>query len=77
MLLCGNHDYKKPTFDLIVGDITLEDGVWVGAQSTVCPGVTLHSHAVLSVNSVASHDLEAYSIYQGVPAVKVRDRKIS
>ena len=33
MLLCGNHNYKKTTFDLIVGSITLEDGVWVGAQS--------------------------------------------
>ncbi|MDZ7624210.1 MAG: hypothetical protein U5J96_07185 [Ignavibacteriaceae bacterium] len=23
LLLCGNHNYKKETFDLIVGDITL------------------------------------------------------
>ena len=30
MLLCGNHNYKKSTFDLIVGKITLEDGCWVG-----------------------------------------------
>jgi putative colanic acid biosynthesis acetyltransferase WcaF len=77
MLLCGNHNYKRPTFDLIVGDITLEDGAWVGAQSTVCPGVTIHSHAVLSVSSVASCDLEPYAIYQGIPAAKIRDRKIS
>ena len=27
LLLCGNHDYKRPAFDLMVGDITLEDGV--------------------------------------------------
>jgi putative colanic acid biosynthesis acetyltransferase WcaF len=74
MLLCGNHDYKRSTFDLIVGDITLENGAWVGARSTVCPGVTLHSHAVLSVNSVASRDLDSYAIYQGVPAVKIRER---
>jgi len=26
MLLCGNHNYKKPTFDLIVKGIILEDG---------------------------------------------------
>lgn len=77
MLLCGNHNYKKTTFDLMVGKITLEDGSWVGAQATVCPGVTMHSHAVLGVASVANHDLEAYSIYQGNPAQKVRDRIIS
>ncbi|MBR09113.1 MAG: colanic acid biosynthesis acetyltransferase WcaF [Rickettsiales bacterium] len=76
MLLTGNHNYKKSTFDLMIGEIILEDGAWVGAQSTVCPGVTLKSHAILSVGSVATKDLEAYSIYQGNPAVKVRDRKI-
>lgn len=76
MLLCGNHDYKSKSFDLIVREITLEDGVWVGAKSTVCPGVTMHTHSVLSVGSIASHDLEAYAIYQGNPAKKIRDRVI-
>lgn len=76
MLLCGNHNYKKPTFDLMVGEIILDDGSWVGAQSVVCPGVTVHSHAVLGVASVANRDLEAYTIYQGNPAIKVRDRII-
>ena len=76
MLLTGNHDYTKPSFDLIIGKIILEDGVWLGAQSVVCPGITCGSHAVLAVNSTATKNLEAYSIYQGNPAVKVRDRKI-
>ncbi|QXE91547.1 WcaF family extracellular polysaccharide biosynthesis acetyltransferase [Geomonas subterranea] len=76
MLLTGNHDYKKSTFDLMLGEIVLEDGVWVGAQSTVCPGVHCRSHSILSVGSVASKDLEEYAIYQGIPAVKVRERVI-
>lgn len=74
MLMCGNHNYKKSTFDLMVGDITIEDGVWIGAKCLVCPGVTLHSHAVLSVGSVASADLDAYTIYRGNPAIKQKDR---
>lgn len=76
MLLCGNHNYKKSTFDLMIGDITIKDGAWIGAQSVVCSGVTVHSHAVLGVASVAHHDLEPYSIYQGNPAVKIREREI-
>lgn len=76
MLLCGNHNYKKSTFDLMVGKIVLEDGCWVGAQSVVCPGVTLHSHAVLGVASVANKNLDAYTIYQGNPAQMVRKRII-
>lgn len=74
MLLCGNHDYKRPTFDLMVKPIVIEDGAWVGAQSTVCPGVTMHSHSVLAVGSIASKDLMPFSIYRGNPAVKVAER---
>lgn len=76
MLLTGNHNYKKTTFDLIVGSITLEDGVWIGAKSVVCPGVTCKIHSLLTVGSVAVNDLEEYSIYQGNPALKVRERVI-
>ena len=76
MLLCGNHNYKKPTFDLITGEIKLEEGVWIGAQSIVTPGTTCKSHSILAVNSVATKDLEAYTIYQGNPAVEVRKRNI-
>ncbi|MEN7549792.1 putative colanic acid biosynthesis acetyltransferase [Rapidithrix thailandica] len=76
MLLTGSHNYKKVAFDLIVGDIIIEEGAWVGAKAVVCPGVTCHSHAVLSVSSVATKDLEAYQIYQGNPAVKKRERTI-
>jgi len=76
MLLCGNHNYKKSTFDLMIGEINLQEGSWVGAQSVVCPNVTLKSHSILAVSSVANADLEEYSIYQGNPAVKIRERKL-
>jgi len=76
MLLCGNHNYKSTSFDLILGEIILEEGSWVGAHAVVCPGVTLASHSILSVNSVANRDTEPYAIYQGNPAVKIRKRII-
>jgi putative colanic acid biosynthesis acetyltransferase WcaF len=76
MLLTGNHHYKKMTFDLMVEGITLEDGVWIGARSLVCPGVTCFSHAVLSAQSVATGNMEPYQIYSGNPAQKTRERVI-
>lgn len=76
VLLTGNHDYSRSTFDLTTRPITLADGVWIGAKSIVCAGVRCESHAVLSVNSVATRSLEAYGIYQGNPAVWVRQRNI-
>lgn len=74
LLLGGNHDFTKSTFDLIVSSIVIEDGVWIGAQSVVCGGVTCRSNAVLAVGSVASSDLELNGIYRGNPAVKIKDR---
>ena len=77
LLLTGNHDYKKSTFDLIPRDIYLEKGVWIGAKSVVCGGVRCMSHSVLAVNSVATKNLNSYKIYQGNPAIEVRERVIS
>ncbi len=76
MLLTGNHDFKKITFDLITKPIKLENGVWIGAKAVVCPGVTCHEHAVLTVNSVATRDLDSYNIYSGSPATKIKERQI-
>lgn len=76
LLLCGNHNYKRTTFDLIIGEIVLEEGAWAGAKTVVCPGVKLGSHSLLTVGSIATHSLEPYWIYQGNPAQKLKPREI-
>ncbi len=76
MLICGNHNYKKSTFDLMVGNIILEEGVWIGAGAMVCGNIICKTHAVLTAGSVAANDLESYSVYQGNPAVKIKERII-
>lgn len=77
LVLCGGHSYSKQAFDVYNYPIVIEDGVWLGAQSTILGGITISSHAVLALKSVANTDLEAYSIYRGNPAVKIKDRNIS
>lgn len=77
ILLCGSHNYKSTSFDLIIGDIILEEGVWIGADALVTGGITCKSHSVLTASSVATNDLEAYGIYQGNPAIKIRERIIN
>ncbi|MCC8425746.1 WcaF family extracellular polysaccharide biosynthesis acetyltransferase [Mucilaginibacter sp. UR6-11] len=77
VILTGSHNYKKTSFNLITGNVVIEDGVWVGAKAIVTQGIILASHAVLTAGSVATKNLENYCIYQGNPAVKVREREIS
>lgn len=76
VLLTGSHNYKSTAFNLITKELTLEDGVWIGAGAIVTPGITAASHAVLTSGSIATRDLEPYSVYQGNPAIKVRERNI-
>jgi len=75
-LLTGSHNYKKPSFDLITKPVILEDGVWIGAFAIVNAGVTAGSHSVLTTGSVATKNLDSYTVYQGNPAVKARPRVI-
>ena len=77
LLLCGNHDFKKTTFDLMVGEIQLEEGCWIGAKSVVGPGVIVGSYSVLTVGSVATQNLDSHMIYKGNPAQIVKERIIS
>jgi putative colanic acid biosynthesis acetyltransferase WcaF len=76
MLLTGSHNYKSQGFNLITGNIFLEDGAWICAGAIVNHSVRVSSHAVLTSHSVATKDLEPYFIYQGNPAQKVRPRLI-
>jgi putative colanic acid biosynthesis acetyltransferase WcaF len=74
VILTGSHNYKKTSFDLIALNVVLEDGVWIGACAIVNAGINAGTHAVLTSGSVATKNLEAYTIYQGNPAVKTRMR---
>lgn len=66
----GLHIFHNPDFEQGIeqGNIVIKDHVIVGAQCTLLPGVTLNSGARVGANSLIKHDLEAWTIYAGVPA---------
>lgn len=76
LLLTGNHDYGRSTFDYRNAPIVVEDGAWIGAKAVVTSGVTVRRLSVLTVGSVATKDTEPCGIYQGIPAVKIKERRI-
>jgi putative colanic acid biosynthesis acetyltransferase WcaF len=73
-LCTGSHNYKLPTFDLIVKPIVIADGAWVGAGAWVGPGVAVGMNAVLTAGAVASKSLDPNGIYGGNPARWLRER---
>jgi putative colanic acid biosynthesis acetyltransferase WcaF len=73
--ICGaTHDYEDPKFPLIARPITIGPYAWICARATVQPGVSVRDGAVLALGSVATHDLQPWTVYGGVPARKIKLR---
>ena len=53
--------------------ITIEDGVWIGANSTVCGGVTIGEGSVIGAGSVVTSDIPKGVIAAGVPCKVQRE----
>jgi putative colanic acid biosynthesis acetyltransferase WcaF len=74
--LCGaTHDYNDPDFPMVSYDMRLGAYSWICARASVSPGVHVGEGAVLGLGSVAFDDLEPWTVYSGVPAVKVKKRE--
>lgn len=48
--------------------ITIGDDVWIGANVTVLPGVTIGECSVIGANSLVNRDVPPFSVAYGVPA---------
>ncbi len=73
--ICGaTHDFQIAAFPLIACEMRLGAYSWVCARACVGPGVNVGEGAVLGLASVATRDLEPWTVYAGSPAVKIKDR---
>lgn len=61
--------YAEPGYRVVIGN-----DVWLGARVTLLEGIHIGDGAIIAAGSVVTEDVEAYSIYAGVPAKKIRDR---
>ena len=70
----GTHDHKKPTFDLIIKPIIIEDQVWIGARCFINLGVRIGFGSVVGVCSNVIKDLPSGMICYGNPCRPVSPR---
>ena len=81
-ILGGNHDYKYTKTHLRYNShdcintksIVIEDGVWIGANSTILSGTTISEGSVVGACSLVSHFIPPYVIAVGSPAKKFSAR---
>jgi putative colanic acid biosynthesis acetyltransferase WcaF len=74
-LLCaGSHDYRSFEMAYRNASIEIGDGVWIGANCFVCPGIRIGSEAVATATSTVTRDLPAGYVCSGNPCAPVRRR---
>lgn len=69
-----NHDYD-PTKrkDMHPAPIVIGNNVWLGANVTVLPGITIGDNAVVAAGAVVTKDIPENTIVGGVPARVIRN----
>jgi putative colanic acid biosynthesis acetyltransferase WcaF len=73
--ICGaTHDFDDPRFPLLAYAMEIGPHAWICARASVAPGVQVGEGAVLGLASVATRNLEPWTVYAGVPAVRIKDR---
>lgn len=78
-ILTMQHEAHSTIFECKVGDVTIENDVWIGAKAIILPGVILGRGSVVAAGAVVTKDVPEYSIVAGVPArvigTRVKDLK--
>lgn len=73
-LCTGNHDYSQPEMPFRNRPIVLQDGVWVGAQVFVGPGVIIGVDSIVTAGSVVVRSIETGVVHGGNPSKPLRKR---
>lgn len=72
----GTHDMSDPILPLMVGDIEIEDDVFVGAKALILPGLHLGKGSIVGAGSVLTKNIDEMDIYGGNPAKFIKKRVI-
>lgn len=79
-ILSANHHIPKNR-GIIFGSghdcepVVIEDGVWIGANAVVLPGVRIGQGAVVAAGAIVTKDAAPFTIVGGIPAKLIRERE--
>lgn len=76
----GNHKFEDPNTNIsdqghILNPISIEDGVWIGANVTILAGVSIGKGAIIAAGSVVTKSIAPLTIAAGIPAKKIKSRE--
>ena len=73
----GTHDLSDPLLPLKKPPVLIEDGVWVGTEAFIGPGVTVGRGAVVGARAVVVKNVEPHDVVGGNPARTIGRRRFT
>ena len=58
--------------DMVPAPVRIGDKVWIGANATILPGVTVGEGAVIAAGAVVTKDVAPRTVVAGVPARMIK-----
>ena len=73
VIVAFNHNYSENNKPMVLQGntmkkIIIEDNVWIGANTTILPGVSIGTGSIVGANSVVNKNILPNSLYAGNPA---------
>ena len=75
-LCTATHDISFASRPLITRPIRIGDGVWIGANAFIFPGVTIGEGAIIGACAVVTKDVPPWAVVGGNPAIILKYRKL-
>jgi putative colanic acid biosynthesis acetyltransferase WcaF len=76
-LCTASHDITDLGRPLKTAPIKIGNGVWIGAEAYIGPGVTICDGAVIAARAVVVKDVPAWTVVGGNPAKVIKERPVN
>lgn len=68
-----NHTYQTDMFRENKGCIIIGDNCFIGARTTILPGVKIGNNCIVGAGSLVAKDIPSNEVWGGVPAKKIKN----
>ncbi len=72
-LISNNHDFKERQI-ITCKPIHIKRNVWIGANATILPGVTIGENSIVAAGAVVNKDVPDNVVVGGVPAKIIKSQ---
>ncbi len=73
-ICCGNHNFRDITYSYMNKPVKIKDGVVVGSNSFISPGVFIGTDSVITAGSIVTQSMPSNMICSGNPCKPIKQR---